>query len=103
MDDAPRLKEYEDLLLALDGTLADMEAAKRKGYLARDLPLLRNAADAIRDRRRMDKPTPKAITALRLVKEWHRKAPIDELERVEAAIGENFPQAAVDDALEDHS
>jgi hypothetical protein len=52
MDDAQRLKEYEDLLLALDGTLADMEAAKRKGYFARDLPLLRAAADDIRDRRR---------------------------------------------------
>jgi hypothetical protein len=34
MDDAQRLKLYEDLLLALDGTLADMESAKRKGYLA---------------------------------------------------------------------
>jgi hypothetical protein len=47
MDDAQRLTEYEDLLLALDGTLADMETAKRKGYLSRDLPLLRAAADAI--------------------------------------------------------
>lgn len=51
MDD--RIKEYEDFLLKLDGTLADMEAAKRKGYLQRDLPLLRATADAIRARRRM--------------------------------------------------
>jgi hypothetical protein len=51
MDD--KLKEYEDLLLQLDSTLADMEAAKRKGYLARDLPLLRATADAIRARRRV--------------------------------------------------
>jgi hypothetical protein len=46
------LTQYEDLLLALDSTLADMETAKRKGYLARDLPLLRAAADDIRHRRR---------------------------------------------------
>jgi hypothetical protein len=52
MDDAQRLKEYEDLLLALDGTLADMEASKRKGYFARDLPLLTAAVDDIRARRR---------------------------------------------------
>ena len=52
-DDAQRLKEYENLLLALDGTLADMKAAKRRVYLARDLPLLRATADDIRDRRRL--------------------------------------------------
>jgi hypothetical protein len=53
MDDAQRLIVYEDLLLALDSTLADLETAKRKGYLQRGLPLLRAAADDIRERRRM--------------------------------------------------
>jgi hypothetical protein len=55
MDDAQRLKEYEDLLLALESTMSDLETAKRKGYLARDLPLLRTAADDIRARRRVVK------------------------------------------------
>lgn len=40
-----------------------------------------------------------AITALRAVKDWHTRAPIAEIEAVEASIGENFPQAAVDAAL----
>lgn len=51
MDDAQRLKEYEDLLLQLDSTFADLEAAKRKGYLLRDLPILKRTADDIRRRR----------------------------------------------------
>ena len=52
MDDAARLAKLEDLILQLDSTLADIEAAKRKGYLTRDLPLLKAAADEIRTRRR---------------------------------------------------
>jgi hypothetical protein len=39
------------------------------------------------------------IQVLRMVQQWHRKAPIDELEVVERAIGENFPQAPVDEIL----
>jgi hypothetical protein len=53
MDEAQRLNDYEELLPALDGALADMEAAKRKGCLARDLPPLRTTADDIRARRRV--------------------------------------------------
>lgn len=51
MDDAARLTRLEDLILQLDSTFADLEAAKRKGYLTRDLPLLKAEADDIRRRR----------------------------------------------------
>jgi hypothetical protein len=56
MDTAQRMNEYEDLLLQLDSTFSDLEAAKRKGYLQRDLPLLKKTADDIRDRRRTNPP-----------------------------------------------
>lgn len=46
------VKSLEDLILQLDSTLADMEAAKRKGYLQRDLPVLRATAERIRRQRR---------------------------------------------------
>lgn len=44
-------------------------------------------------------PSPDAMAALRAVKDWHTRAPIAEIEVVEASIGENFPQALVDAAL----
>lgn len=44
-------------------------------------------------------PPPDAMAALRAVKDWHTRAPIAEIETVEASIGENFPQALVDAAL----
>lgn len=40
-----------------------------------------------------------AVVALRAVKAWHAAAPIGEIEAVEQAIGENFPQALVEEAL----
>jgi len=43
-----RIVELKDLILQLDATCADFDTAKRKGYLARDLPRLRAAADRIR-------------------------------------------------------
>lgn len=47
-----RLIELEDLILQLDSTFADLEAAAHKGYLLRDLPRLRAEADRIREKRR---------------------------------------------------
>jgi len=47
-----RIVELEDLILQLDATFADIDAARRKGYLARDLPRLRTEADRIRQQRR---------------------------------------------------
>jgi len=47
-----RSVELEDLILQLDGTFADLDAARRKGYLRRDLPRLRAEADRIRQERR---------------------------------------------------
>lgn len=47
-----RIVELEDLILQLDGTFADIETARRKGYLRRDLPKLHAEADRIRDKRR---------------------------------------------------
>lgn len=47
----PSKKELVDLVLQLDSTLADLEAAKRKGYLTRDLPKLRETAARIYDYR----------------------------------------------------
>ena len=41
-------KRLEDLIVQLDATFSDVEAARRKGYLARDMPLLHKEADAIR-------------------------------------------------------
>ena len=49
---ASRLVELEDLILQLDSTFADLESARRKGYLRRDLPRLRAEADRIRQERR---------------------------------------------------
>lgn len=46
------VKKLEDLILQLDSTFSDIEAATRKGYMARDMPVLHRTADAIRDRRR---------------------------------------------------
>jgi len=45
------VKGLEDLILQLDATFSDLEAAKRKGYLFRDMPLLHRAADGIRTKR----------------------------------------------------
>lgn len=47
-----RIVELEDLILQLDSTFADLDAARRKGYLRRDLPRLRTEADRIRKERR---------------------------------------------------
>jgi hypothetical protein len=41
----------EDLIVQLDATFSDLEAAKTKGYLARDMPILHKTADGIRERR----------------------------------------------------
>lgn len=41
------IKRLEDLILQLDATFS-----RRKGYLARDMPILHKTADGIRDRRR---------------------------------------------------
>ena len=49
---AARLTELEDLILQLDSTFADIDVARRKGYLRRDLPKLRAAADHIRSDRK---------------------------------------------------
>jgi hypothetical protein len=49
---AARLIELEDLILQLDSTFADIETARRKGYMARDMPRLRAEADHIRQERR---------------------------------------------------
>ncbi|MEP2085059.1 MAG: hypothetical protein ABJP87_04455 [Bauldia litoralis] len=46
-----RIKELEDLILQLDSTFADIETARRKGYLRRDMPKLRAEADRIRKER----------------------------------------------------
>jgi hypothetical protein len=46
-------EEYEDFLLQLDSTFADMETAKRKGYLQRDRHLLKAVANDIYQRRDM--------------------------------------------------
>ena len=43
-----RIAELEDLILQLDSTFADIETARRKGYLRRDMPRLRAEADRIR-------------------------------------------------------
>ena len=43
-----RIAELEDLILQLDSTFADIETARRKGYLQRDMPRLRAEADRIR-------------------------------------------------------
>jgi len=51
MTNEQRIKELEDLILTLDSTFADLESARRKGYLTRDLPLLRKAANEIYRRR----------------------------------------------------
>jgi hypothetical protein len=42
------VKRLEDLIMQLDATFSDLEAARRKGYLARDMPILHKEADAIR-------------------------------------------------------
>ncbi len=47
-----RLKELEDLIVQLDATFSDMEAARRKGYLTRDLKRLRDEANRIYAERR---------------------------------------------------
>mgnify|MGYP001248686561 CR=1 FL=1 len=47
-----RIVELEDLVLQLDSTFADLDAARRKGYLRRDLPRLRAEADRIHKERR---------------------------------------------------
>lgn len=44
---ATRVKRLEDLIVQLDATFSDMEAAKRKGYLTRDLKVLRDEANGI--------------------------------------------------------
>ena len=43
-----RIAELEDLILQLDSTFADIETARRKGYLQRAMPRLRAEADRIR-------------------------------------------------------
>ena len=55
VDDADlnaRVIELEDLILQLDSTFADLDAARSKGYLRRDMPRLRAEADLIRQKRR---------------------------------------------------
>ncbi len=47
-----RIAELEDMILELDGTLADLDSSRRKGFLARDLKRLRAEADRIRAERR---------------------------------------------------
>ena len=54
-----RLRELEDLILQLDSTFADLETAKRKGYLTRDLPRLRQEANRINAERRATPPQKK--------------------------------------------
>lgn len=44
--------EQEDLILQLDNTFADGNAARRRGYLRRGLPRLCAEADRIRSKRR---------------------------------------------------
>ncbi|MCW5714049.1 MAG: hypothetical protein KIT43_06020 [Bauldia sp.] len=44
---ATRVKRLEDLIVQLDATFSDMEAAKRKGYLTRNLKVLRDEANGI--------------------------------------------------------
>lgn len=46
--------DLEELVLQLDATLSDMDAARRKGYLSRDRQRLRQQADAIRARRKAE-------------------------------------------------
>lgn len=48
-------KRLEDLILTLDSTFSDIEAARRKGYLRRDIPILHKQADEIRAKRRETK------------------------------------------------
>ena len=48
-----RIAALESLIVQLDATFADMGAARRKGYLRRDLALLRAEADKILAARRM--------------------------------------------------
>jgi hypothetical protein len=45
------VRRLEDLIVHLDATLSDMEAAERKGYLTRDMPALHREADRIRGSR----------------------------------------------------
>lgn len=47
-----RIEELEDLILQLDSTFADIETARHKGYMARDMPRLRAESDRIRRERR---------------------------------------------------
>lgn len=49
---ALKRRELEDLIVQLDTTIADMEAAKRKDYLTRDLKRLREVANVIYQARR---------------------------------------------------
>lgn len=53
-------KEYEDFLLQLDSTFADIESAKRKGYLSRDLKKLREIVNNIYKRRSRKRNPPPA-------------------------------------------
>ena len=45
------VKRLEDLIVQLDATFCDLEAAGRKGYLTRDMPSLHKEADGIRANR----------------------------------------------------
>ena len=56
MTDKERIADLEILIVQLDATFADMEAARRKGYLTRDLAVLRAEADKILDARRNGAP-----------------------------------------------
>ena len=47
MESKERIAELESLIVQLDATFSDMAAARRKGYLRRDLALLRAEADKI--------------------------------------------------------
>ena len=51
-----RIAALESLIVQLDATFAEMDAARRKGYLRRDLALLRAEADKILAVRRMAPP-----------------------------------------------
>jgi hypothetical protein len=50
------VRKLEDLILQLSSTLADIEVAKQKGYLSRDLPVLHQMADTIRANREKRRP-----------------------------------------------
>jgi hypothetical protein len=45
------VRRLEDLIMQLDSTFSDIESSHTKGYLSRDMAVLRKEADRIRDSR----------------------------------------------------